>query len=77
MLIVKNYDTKKKSPKNVYLYLKIGKRSYRFTADSFRELKDWSALLRQAIDNGKRGKGNGRQWLHAVCKSSSACIPLS
>lgn len=53
MLIVKNYDTKKKSPKHVYLSLKIGKRTYLFTTDSFRELKEWSALLRQAIDNGE------------------------
>lgn len=53
MLIVKNYDTKKKSPKHVYLSLKIGKRTYLFTADSFRELKEWSALFRQAIDNGE------------------------
>ena len=53
MLIVKNYDAKKKSPKHVYLSLKIGKRTYQFTADSFRELKEWSALLRQAIDNGE------------------------
>lgn len=53
MLIVKNYDTKKKSPKHVFLSLKIGKRTYLFTADSFRELKEWSALLRQAIDNGE------------------------
>ena len=56
MLIVKNYDSKKKSPKHVYLSLKIGKRTYQFTADSFRELKEWSALLRQAIDNGEAGK---------------------
>ncbi len=54
ILVVKNYDSKKKkSPKNVYLLLKIGKRSYQFTTDSFRELKEWCALLRQAIDNGK------------------------
>lgn len=53
MLIVKNYESKKKSPKNVFLSLKIGKRTYQFTTDSFRELKEWSALLRQAIDNGK------------------------
>ena len=54
MLIVKNYDSKKKTPKNVYLMLKIGKRTYQFTADSFRELKEWSALMRQAIDNGEQ-----------------------
>lgn len=53
MLIVKNFDSKKRTPKNVYLSLKIGKRNYLFTTDSFRELKEWSALLRQAIDNGK------------------------
>lgn len=58
MLIVKNYDSKKRSPKNVYLSLKIGKRTYQFTTDSFRELKEWSALLRQAVDNGESSFNN-------------------
>lgn len=52
MLLVKNYDKKKRTPKNVSLVLKIGKRTYQFMADSFREVKEWSALMRQAIDNG-------------------------
>jgi len=51
---VKNYEgKKKKSPKNVSLVLKIGKKTYQFMADSFREIKEWSALMRQAIDNGE------------------------
>lgn len=55
LLIVKNYDPKKKkAPKNAYFLLKVdGKRSFQFTTDSFRELKEWTALIRQAIDNGK------------------------
>lgn len=52
MLIVKNWDSKKKSPKNCFLSLKVGKHTYQFTADSFRELKEWSSLIRQAMDNG-------------------------
>lgn len=53
MLLVKNYDGKKKrNPKSVSLVLKIGKRTYQFMADSFREMKEWSSLMRQAIDNG-------------------------
>ncbi len=55
ILIVKNYDPKKKkAAKNAYFLLKIdGKRTFQFTTDSFRELKEWTALTRQAIDNGK------------------------
>ena len=51
ILIVKNYDTKKKSSKNCYLFLKIGKSSCQFTADSFREVKEWSAAIRQAMEH--------------------------
>ncbi len=56
LLIVKNYDPKKKkAPKNAYFVLKIdGKRTFQFTADSFCELKEWTALTRQAIDNGEK-----------------------
>ncbi len=55
LLIVKNYDPKKKkAAKNAYFLLKVdGKRTFQFTTDSFRELKEWTALTRQAIDNGK------------------------
>lgn len=75
MLIVKNYDSKKKTPKNVYLSLKIGKRTYLFTADSFRELKEWSALLRQAIDNGKwREKVTGLNLHEISSMHASHCI---
>lgn len=51
ILIVKNFDTKKKSPKNCYLLLKVGKNSCQLTADSFREIKEWSAAIRQAMDH--------------------------
>ena len=55
ILIVKNYDPKKKkAPKNCYFIIKVdGKRTFQFTTDSFRELKEWTALSRQAIDDGK------------------------
>lgn len=51
ILIVKNYDTKKKSPKNCYLLLKVGKSSCQLTADSFREIREWCAAIRQAMDH--------------------------
>ena len=54
ILIVKNADGKRrKAMKQCYLSLKVGKNSYHFTTDSFRELKEWCALIRQAMDNGK------------------------
>ena len=53
MLVVKNYDAKKKTAKNCYLSIKVAKHSYQFAADSFKELREWAALIRQAIDNGK------------------------
>ena len=54
ILIVKNADSKRrKTMKQCYLSLKVGKNSYHFTTDSFRELKEWCALIRQAMDNGK------------------------
>ena len=53
MLVVKNYDPKKKTAKNCFLSIKVAKHSYQFAADSFKELREWAALLRQAIDNGK------------------------
>lgn len=55
ILIVKNYDPKKKKAyKNCYLLLKTdGKKDFQFTTDSFRDLKEWTALIRQVIDNGK------------------------
>jgi hypothetical protein len=56
ILVVKNYDSKKKSAKNCFLSIKVAKHSYQFAADSFKELREWAALLRQAIDNGKSGK---------------------
>ena len=56
MLVVKNYDSKKKTAKNCFLSIKVAKHSYQFAADSFKELREWAALLRQAIDNGKSEK---------------------
>ena len=54
ILIVKNADSKRrKTMKQCYLSLKVGKNSYHFTTESFRELKEWCALIRQAMDNGK------------------------
>lgn len=35
-----------------YIVLKVGKNSYHFTTESYRELKEWCALLRQVIDAG-------------------------
>ncbi len=54
ILIVKNADSKKKSAKQCYLSLKVAKHTHQFTTESFRELKEWCALLRQAMDNGKQ-----------------------
>lgn len=52
-MVVKNADSKRrKTMKQCYLSLKVGKNSFHFTADSFRELKEWCALIRQAMDNG-------------------------
>ena len=53
LLVVKNYDPKKKTAKNCFLSIKVAKHSYQFAADSFKELREWAALIRQAIDNGK------------------------
>ena len=53
LLVVKNYDPKKKTAKNCHLSIKVAKHSYNFAADSFKELREWAALIRQAIDNGK------------------------
>ena len=53
LLVVKNYDLKKKTAKNCFLSIKVAKHSYQFAADSFKELREWAALIRQAIDNGK------------------------
>ena len=36
-----------------YIILKVGKNTYHFTTESFSELKEWCALLRQVIDAGK------------------------
>lgn len=54
ILVVKNYDPKKKKAhKNCYLLLKTEvKKNFQFTTDSFRDLKEWTALIRQVIDNG-------------------------
>ena len=48
ILMVKNADKKRKA----YILLKVGKSSFQFTCDSFRELTEWCALIRQAMDVG-------------------------
>ena len=53
ILIIKNLDKKRKTSKCCYLALKVNKTSYQFATDSFRELKEWCSLIRQAMDNGR------------------------
>lgn len=53
LLIVKNVDGRRKSARQCYLSLKVGKNTYPFTTDSFRELREWCSLIRQAMDCGK------------------------
>lgn len=55
-IVVKNSDVssgKKKSAKHSYFALKVGKTVHHFTTDSWRELEEWCALIRQAMDSGK------------------------
>lgn len=55
ILYVKNTDGKHaKKASKCYFSIKVGKNTYSFTADSFRELKEWCSLVRQAMDNGKK-----------------------
>ena len=53
LLMVKNMEKKRKASRNCYLSLKVSKTTYQFATDSFRELKEWCALIRQAMDNGR------------------------
>ena len=53
ILFVKNTDGKRsKKASKCYFSVRVGKHVYSFTADSFREMKEWCSLLRQAMDNG-------------------------
>lgn len=53
ILIVKNADKKRKVARQCYFVIKVGKDTFQFTCDSFRELTEWCALIRQAMDVGK------------------------
>lgn len=53
ILMVKNADKKRKVARQSYIVLKVGKNTFQFTCDSFRELTEWCALIRQAMDVGK------------------------
>ena len=53
ILIVKNADKKRKVARQCYIILKVGKNTFQFTCDSYRELTEWCALIRQAMDVGK------------------------
>ncbi|KAL5476033.1 hypothetical protein EMCRGX_G025935 [Ephydatia muelleri] len=59
-IVVKNSDVssgKKKSAKHSYFALKVGKTVHHFTTDSWRELEEWCALIRQAMDSGQTFSG--------------------
>ena len=53
ILIVKNADKKRKMSRQCYIIIKVGKGTFQFTCDSFRELTEWCALIRQAMDAGR------------------------
>ena len=57
VLTIRNEDSSssQKSSKHnsSYLVLRVGKSAYHFATESYTELKDWCALIRQVIDNGK------------------------
>ena len=36
-----------------YMVLKVGKNTYHFSTDTFCEMAEWCALIRQAISDGK------------------------
>lgn len=44
---------KRRSLQSSYIVLKVGKSTYHFTTESYKELKQWSALFRQVIGYGK------------------------
>ena len=54
ILIVKNADKKRKAARQCYIIIKVGKNTFQFTCDSYRELTEWCALIRQAMDVGKK-----------------------
>ena len=55
VIVVKTPEVAKRSSlQNSYIMLKVGKNTYHFSAESYKELKQWSALIRQVIDYGKR-----------------------
>lgn len=51
IIVVKSNDDRQQT---YYMVLKVGKNSFHFTTESQKELKEWSALLRQVIDPGKK-----------------------
>ena len=53
ILVVKNADKKGKVARQCYIIIKVGKATFQFTCDSFRELREWCALIRQAMDIGE------------------------
>ena len=54
ILIVKNADKQhRRMSRQCYIVIKVGKGTFQFTCESFRELKEWCALIRQAMDIGK------------------------
>ena len=53
ILVVKNADKKRKVARQCYIIIKVGKATFQFTCDSFRELREWCALIRQAMDIGE------------------------
>ncbi len=59
VLMIRNEETSSSQQKtsnklqSSYLMIKVAKNVYHFTTESFNELKEWCALIRQVIDNGQ------------------------
>ena len=54
-MIVKTSDfSQRRKVNNGYMILKVGSNTYHFTTETFREMTEWCALLRQAISDGER-----------------------
>ena len=62
ILIVKNADKKRKVARQCYFTIKVGKGTFQFTCDSFRELTEWCALIRQAMDVGESLREKPLSW---------------
>ena len=54
VMIVKTSEIAQRRKVNAgYMVLKVGKNTYHFSTDTFSEMAEWCALIRQAISDGK------------------------